>query len=163
MNVLKYLSRSKDESGGEKLDRWRQQLWEAVPGMCCDEEDRYGMDDDGDIAIKKGCATLFVNFGLDEHGAGWVHAYSPLVFMPNHQLLPFYRKLLDINDDASVVGRLSTREDVVHLARSFRTDIDGVNGVVFAVGALAREADAIAEYLMEEFEARSTEIDVFAA
>ena len=48
-----------NESGGEKLDEWRQELWEALPGICSDEEDRYGMNDDGNIAIKKGsCNAL---------------------------------------------------------------------------------------------------------
>jgi len=52
---------------------------------------------------------------------------------------------------------------VICLMRSFRTGVDDVKALVSTVAALAREASAATEYLMEKFEARPTEIDVFAA
>ena len=164
MELTKILSSFKDKTVREQVDEWRQQLWEALPGILTDEDDRCGMNDDGNIAIKKGAATLFVNFGLDEdNDVGWVLVYSPLVDMPEDTLLPFYRKLLDINYDESVMGRLSTHEDVVYLARALTTEGCDQRAVISTVAAMADEADGIAEYLINEFGARSTEIDVIAA
>ena len=68
--------------------------------------------------------------------------YSPLVYMPEDALLPFYRKLLDINYDESVVGRLSTHEDVVYLARSLTTDDSDERAVISTVAALAARPTA---------------------
>ena len=164
MNAKNLLSRVKEKNAAEKLDEWRQELWEALPGIFSDEKDLYGMNDEGNVAIKKGGATLFVEFGLDEdNDFGWVLIYSPLVYMPEDALLPFYRKLLDINYDESVVGRLSTNEDIVYLARTLTTDDRDLRAVLSTVAALAYEADGITEYLIEEFDVRSTEIDVIAA
>lgn len=164
MNVIDLLSREKEKTAGEVVEEWRKELWEALPEIFCDEDDRYGVNDDGDIAIRKGGATLFVNFGLDEdQGAGWVLAYSPLVHMPEEALLPFYRKLLDINYDESVMGRLSTHEDVVYIARAQNTEGCNVRALISMVAELAEEADGIAACLIKEFGARATEIDVIAA
>jgi hypothetical protein len=164
MNVKNLLSRATEKTAVETLEAWRQELWEALPGIFSDEEDRYGINDEGNVAIKKGGATLFVDFGLDEENdVGWVLAYSPLVHLPEEDLLPFYRKLLDINYDESVVGRLSTHDDTVFLAKSLTTEGCSVRAFILMVAELAGEADGIAEYLVKEFGARSTGIDVIAA
>lgn len=164
MNVMSLFARTEERTAAEIVDGWRQELWEALPGIFSDEEDRYGINDEGNIAIRKGCATLFVNFVLDEDsGVGGVLVYSPLVHMPEEALLPFYRKLLEINYDESVLGRLSTHEDVVYLARALTSEGCDQRAVIATVAALANEADGIASYLIGEFGARATELDAFGA
>lgn len=61
------------------------------------------------------------------------------------------------------MGRLSTHEDVVYLARALTTDGCDQRAVISAVAAMAGEADGISEHLIKEFGARSTGIDVIAA
>lgn len=163
MGITKLFSGEKVLTEREKLDGWRQELWEALPEIFRDEEDRYGMNEDGDLAIRKGGVTLFVNFGVDSDDIGWVIIHAALVHLPEDGVLAFYRKVLDINNDQSVVGRLSTHEDAVYLSRTVLSDGRDVRVLVSTVATMAQEADCIAEYLVEEFGARPVEVDVIAA
>lgn len=163
VEMMSFFARTGERTAAEIVDEWRQELWEALPGILGDEDGRCGMNDEGNIALKKGEATIFVDFGIDEaQGVGWVLVYSPLVSMPEDNLLPFYRKLLDINYDESVMGRLSTCDDVVFLARSLGTDFSNHRAVIEMVTALANEAAGLCDFLVKEFGARPKGFDIFA-
>jgi len=160
--MMKLISNLLNKTSEEKVKEWRDELWEALPQMFQDETDRYGINDEGNIAIKKGSATVFVDFGISEDGEfGWAIVYSPLVYLPKENLLPFYKRLLDINFDDSVFGTLSTDEDVVYLNRTLVIEGPDEQDLMFNVVTLAEEADDLDDYLVSEFGAQLVEVQVF--
>ncbi len=151
MGFLSDLFSEIGDTDDEKLLKWREELLEILPALLDDEEDDFGIDDDGDVIIRKGSAHVWVEFGIDDDLDGWVVIHSPLVRLPDDNLLPFYRKLLDLNNDPSQFGALSTNRDIVVLRRTIPVNGLDAEAFIFNVSVLCAEADALDDVLMEEF------------
>jgi hypothetical protein len=136
----------------EKLTAWRDELVKVLPDIL-DEEDDFVVDEDGDVQILKGSARVFVEFIVDEDGQGFVVIGSPLVHLPKENLLPFYRRLLDLNSDPLRFGALATREDFVVLTRTIPINGLEEEAFLFNVHVLCLEADDLDDALINEFDA----------
>lgn len=149
---MSIFSRVFSDKAEKKINKWRNELIELLPNMLEDEDD-FGVDDEGDLHILKGSAHVFVDFGVDDDGDGWVTIHSPLVRLPKENLLPFYRRLLDLNNEPFLFGSLSTTGDIVVLTRTIPVDGLEEDAFVYNVQKLCFEADDIDDLLITEFEA----------
>lgn len=138
----------------EKAAQWLDAL-EAILPQVLSKGDAYDRTEDGaGIIIKHGSAHLMVEIVFDDQGDGYVSLESPLVYMPTSSLLPFYRRLLDMNDENVTFGALATRGNVVLLIATIPMvglDEEGFGVWVFSV---MEEADQLDDVLINEFGVR---------
>ena len=147
------------DSPEEKIDRWRNELVEALPRIL-KEEDGFEVDDDGSVNVKIGSVYVFVEFAIvEEENEGLVVIYSPLVIMPKENLLPFYRKLLDLNNNYFQFGSLSMRDNIAVLTRTI--PVEGLEESAFLhnVGQICDEADFLDDELINEFGVKRFDFD----
>jgi hypothetical protein len=148
---MSFLSNFFNESAEEKMKSWRDELVNFLSKVL--DEDQFMVDDDGDVVIVAGTAHVFVEFGIDDEGEGWVVIHSPLVRLPEDNLLPFYRRLLDLNNEPFLFGSLSTRNDVVVLTRTIPVKGLEEEAFKFIVERICFEADDLDDKFIDEFKA----------
>jgi hypothetical protein len=137
----------------KQLEEWRNVLVEALPKVLEGDDAFWLSEDDEDVIIKKGSAHVFVSFLLDEDGDGYVQINAPLVRLPKENLLPFYRRLLDLNGMFLASGAFATEGNLIVLRHVL--PIKGVDeeGFGLAVFALCNQADEVDDLLVNEFAA----------
>lgn len=102
--------------------------------------------------VNRGSAIIYI-FVQDSQTGPFIRVVSPIVYMPTQNLLPFYRKLLDHNNN--LLGcALSTDKDVVLLVTQRHTLGINQEELDELVDSLARVADALDNELATEFGAR---------
>ena len=149
---MSFLKKFFNDSAEDKITKWRDELVELLPKVL-EEEDDFTVDEDGDVIIRKGSAHVVVEFTIDEDQDGWVIIHSPLVRLPEENLLPFYRRLLDLNNQPFLFGSLSTNDDVVVLTRTIPAEGLEEDAFIFNVQRLCVEADDLDDILINEFKA----------
>jgi hypothetical protein len=103
--------------------------------------------------IGRGSAVIYIFVQEAEGGGVYLRVVSPLVYLPKENLIAFYRKLLDINNDL-VNCALATDKDVVLLVVQRPTlglDQEELDDVV---SLLAQTADSLDNELNKEFGCR---------
>ena len=148
------------EAPEKKIARWREDLLEALPSLLS-EGDGFGLSEDQtEVIVRSGSAHIFIGFRIDEEDEVYLVIYSPLVFMPRDNLLPFYRKLLDLNNAETLLGRLAMAGDIVFLRCAL--PVDGLSDEIFGhcVGEMMAEADFLDDTLIEEFGVKRVEVEV---
>ena len=102
--------------------------------------------------VNRGSAIIYI-FVQDSQTGPFIRVVSPIVYMPPQNLLPFYRKLLDHNNN--LLGcTLSTDKDVVMLVAQRHTLGISQEELDDMVDTLARVADTLDNELATEFGAR---------
>ncbi len=102
--------------------------------------------------FSRGSAELFV--GLRENnGRGVVVIMSPLVYLPEQNLLPFYRRCLEINMEL-INCALAASEDKIYLVHE--RPIEGLDPVEIegTLDYLSNVADNLDDRFASEFEAK---------
>lgn len=102
--------------------------------------------------VNRGSAVIYI-FVQDSQTGAFIRVVSPIVYMPTQNLLPFYRKLLDSNNNLLGCG-LATDKDVVLLVAQRPTLGIGQEELDALVDNLARVADTLDNELAAEFGAR---------
>lgn len=147
-----------EETTETRLSRWRSELMEALPALLSEGDTFWPSIDNQEVTIQHGSAHVIVGFVVDEEdGEGYVTIDAPLVFLPKENLLPFYRRLLDLNNLPLLLGSLSTEGNIVVLRRTVPIrglDEEGFGDNIFS---LCAEADELDDMLIEEFGARRFE------
>ena len=147
------------ETVEKRLSRWRSELLEALPDLLPEGDAFWPNIDSEEVIIQHGSVHVVVGFAVDEEeGEGYVIIESPLVFLPKDNLLPFYRRLLDLNKAPLLLGSLSTEDNVVVLRRT--VPIRGLDEEGFGLNVfnLCAEADDLDDLLIEEFGTRRFEV-----
>jgi len=147
------------EEPKDRLERWRKELFEALPQALSPDDTFCLSEDQQEIIIKHGSTHVVVGFTVDEEGDGYVVIDSPLVFLPKENLLPFYRRLLDLNNNPLMLGSLSTEGNVVTLRRTMPIQGLDEEGFLLAVFSVCAQADELDDLLIEEFEASRFEFE----
>jgi len=145
------------ETTEAKAMRWMDELWEALPQLLPQGDAYERSEDEPEIIIRHGSAHVVVGIGSDDEGDGYVIIKSPLVFLPKENLLPFYRRLLDLNCGDLMLGALATEGNTILLRTTVPMaglDEDGFRFWVFSTLGLADELD---DLLIDEFGARRFE------
>lgn len=147
------------ESKSEKVGRLTRQVTEFLDEFFDENPDVEVGEDDGEILIRKGSAILQMAFVEDDEDSDdsnlQMVIYAPLVKMPEEELLPFYRAVLELNHDLSIHGRLAIDEDVVVLMASVHADLlEEDIGAALLVTAVMHEADFLDDHLIDEYGAR---------
>ena len=142
----------------KKLGRWKQELLKALPRVLSEEDNFDLSDDKSAIVIRRGSAHVLVDFVVNEDDDAYVVIYSPLVVLPRENLLPFYRKLLDLNNEEQLLGRLATEGNEIILRSTI--PMEGLSEKAFCsyVFTLMEEADILDDQLIEEFRTRRVEL-----
>ncbi len=114
------------------------------------EGEHWNETEEGFI-FKSGSAVVLIGFTVDEDGDPHITVHSPIVKLPSDNLLPFYRRLLEINWELH--GRVTV--GVVHdtvVVCAIR-DIEGLNeiGLAEVTGMVGSVADTLDDALHEEF------------
>ena len=105
--------------------------------------------DDG-YKFRQGSAEIDVDFIVID-GIPYVDFLSPIVKLPSDNLLPFYRRLLELNFDAGGQIAIGVHYDTVciHAMRTIEgLTEEGLEEVMAVVGGAADDLD---DYLHEEF------------
>lgn len=138
------------------LQRHQRQIEDILKTLEMKPEDhRVELDDENELAwvVGRGSIRAGIRIFWDaEGGIGWFSVEAPLVRLPDDNLLPFYRKLLDLNGEYPGVT-LQTRGDVVYL--DCGRPLDGLDPteaeeILHRVTGIADELD---DLLAEEFDA----------
>ncbi len=100
-----------------------------------------------------GSAVTFIHFTVDEHDDSCIVLSSPIVKLPPNNLLPFYRRLLEINWELHGRVTVGVRHDTVVVC-AIRA-IEGLNeiGLIEVTEMVGRVADAFDDDLHDEFDA----------
>ncbi|HXE73545.1 MAG TPA: YbjN domain-containing protein [Candidatus Nitrosotenuis sp.] len=102
-------------------------------------------------ALNYGEQTLFLC--LYEHeGTGYFKVFSPVVYLPDDNLLPFYRKLLEVNWDLTSAWMAARGDEVMVIGERALEGMDVKEGldIVTRVGFYS---EAMRKMLTEEFSA----------
>ena len=94
-------------------------------------------------------SLLFLNV-VDSDGLVMLNITSPILFMPPIELLPFYRKLLDLNSRLPGVS-LALDRDIVCVISHHALDGLSQNAVEGILQSTGKLADALSEGLWAEF------------
>jgi hypothetical protein len=145
------------ETTEKKIARWKEELLDALPSLLSKEDDFELSEDQTEVVVRRGSAHISIGFGADEDEEIYLIIYSPLVFMPRDNLLPFYRKLLDLNNAETLLGRLATVGNMVVLRCAL--PVDGLSDETFGdcIGEMMAEADLLDDLLIEEFSVKRFE------
>lgn len=103
--------------------------------------------------IGRGSAIIYIFVQESEKGGVYLRVVSPIVYLPKENLIAFYRKMLDINNDL-VNCALATDKDVVLLVSQRPTlglDQEELDDIV---STLAQTADGLDHELNKEFGCR---------
>lgn len=139
------------ETVEKKKERWKQEIMQVLPTLL-KEGDDYGLSDDQErVIVRRGGTYVVIGFAVDDDGDGYVAIDSPLVFLPSADLLPFYRRLLDLNDEGVFLGHLCTAGNSVRLRCI--VPMEGLSDEAFGLYAfsLIEEGPSLARDLIEEF------------
>ena len=139
------------ETPEKKIARWREELLEGLPSLLSEGDDFGLSEDQTEVIVRNGSAHIFIGFGADEDEEVYLIIHSPLVLMPRDNLLPFYRKLLDLNNAETLLGRLAMAGDIVVLRCAL--PVDGLSDETFGgcIGEMMAEADFLDDILIDEF------------
>jgi len=142
------------ETNREIAKRWKEELLELLENKFGEDDNLEFVEEDGALFIRKGLTIIGVHFIFEEDenedAQGHMLINSSLVYLPNKNLLPFYRKLLDLN--AELVGSLVTDENIVDLQRISAIGSLSEEGFLSDVSSILNEAEETIEALVEEFQ-----------
>ena len=144
------------KSNDAKIGRWLVKTIELLPAILNDEDTFTVSEDESEVLIQRGSARTYVSFIVDEENDPWVIFYSPLVFLPKDNLLPFYRALLDLNYEM-MPGRLATHENFALL--KYEILVEHLSDQLFRsmLYSMTRAADYLDDRLIKEFGVRRWE------
>ena len=148
------------ETTEEKTERWKTELQELLEEKLKEvgiknEEYAFGKVDStlelcvgGTIYLQIG--FFFTDEDSEETSHDLVKITGPLVYLPDKNILPFYRKLLDLNGE--LYGTLCTQDEIVCLSRVMAIEsLTKIEVGVAVVGILA-EVEELTPLLIEEFQ-----------
>ncbi|MEW6281849.1 MAG: YbjN domain-containing protein [Candidatus Eremiobacterota bacterium] len=116
-------------------------------------EHRMKSDEPGRFSwvLQRGSATIVVGISGDaKTGEGWFHLSAPLVFLPEENLLAFYRRLLDLNGEIMGVA-LAAKGDCISLCAERPLKGMDANEAEELLMRLSGYADGLDDLLNKEF------------
>lgn len=137
------------EDQDAKIERWKNEMVEDLPREI-DAIQNAGIDEEGDLFICVGPVVIFIDF-LEEDSDTFVRIFSILGQMPQENLLPFYRHLLELNASWPATCRIGMDDDRVVLTATL--DMEDLADTTFysCVGQTMSLAQALDEDLVKEF------------
>jgi len=157
---MRLFSRVLGETTEKKMERWQQELLKMLPRVLSEEDAFNLIEEESVIVIRRGSAHVFVAFGVNEDNEdndSYVVIYSPLVVLPRENLLPFYRKLLDLNNREGLLGRLATEGNEIILRSTIPMEGLSEKSFYTYVFTLMEEADILDDQLIGEFHTKRVE------
>lgn len=138
------------------LESYRRQVVDLLGRLGLEASERCREDEEEGSTelvwvVRHGSAVVFVRLlWEEEEKAGWFRLSSPLVFLPEKNLLPFYRRLLELNAELPGVA-LSVQGPVVELAGE--RPLAGMEGAEAEelLHRVAACADKLDDMLAEDF------------
>jgi hypothetical protein len=132
------------------LDSYTQMITNVLKQVFTDSGATQLADSDGRVwAIPTKRSVLFVR--VDEmEGHPALRFTCPILFMPPQDLLPFYRKLLDLNTNLIDVSLGMDRDQVVVISRQL---LEGLteDAIAYLMRRAMNAADVLAEVVLQEF------------
>ena len=144
-----------NKSKDKKIKKWNKELFNFLEKMGKDPEADIHVNelDNGDIIIRKGYILVSIGFIPGEDDNTYINIISPLVYLPQHNFVAIYRRLLDINDSLNQSsGKFSTHDDYVKLEFSLNIKYLSIELIEYTVLNIIDEALSIKAELREEFE-----------
>ena len=100
-------------------------------------------------AVPMDKSILFVNLG-EVDGQPSLRMTCPILFMPTQDLMPFYRKLLDLNSKL-IDGALAMDRDTVYIITQQALDGLSSAAVEGLIQRTRKQADVLTDLLIQEF------------
>jgi hypothetical protein len=103
--------------------------------------------------IKKGSAEIIILIALDDDNDPTIEVFSPILKLPSQNILPFYRKCLELNRYLIGCATCVTEDKVLVRAE---LPLGGLNleSIALMILNVAGAADQLDDELAEEFGAR---------
>jgi hypothetical protein len=94
-------------------------------------------------------SVLFLNLG-EIDGQPSLRMTCPILFMPSQDLLPFYRKLLDLNSEMADIAFAMDRDTVCVVNQQA---LDGLNSLAIEslIRRMQKSVNVLADMLIQEF------------
>jgi len=149
------------ETTEKKTERWKTELKEILEQVLENEDCEFA-EDDSTLILRVGDVFLQIDFEFtdedkEENCYDHVSITCPLVYLPDKNILPFYRKLLDLN--AELYGTLSTEGNTVCLSRVTAIESLTKEEVGIDVIEILGELETVASLLIDEFQVQRYEYD----
>ena len=112
----------------------------------------WNEDDDGSLIFCRGSAIIHIFF-YEEADVPFVNFLAPIVKLPPQNLLPFYRRLLELNFQLCGAVSLGVNEDVIFVC--MQSSIEGLTeiGLAEIIETIGVQVDELDDLLHEEFNA----------
>ena len=137
----------------QRLDQYAQTVEQILLGVGVDpQQARMNLQDGFGWSFRRGSATIEVYVSQQE-GAGYLQVLSPIIHLPMNNLLPLYRRLLELNLQLTNAA-LGVHLDVVYVFSERPLEgLDAVeaNNIITLVAGYADELD---DKLVGEFGGR---------
>ena len=142
--------RGRDDPPDEVIQECKFKIRGILEAYDLNEGEEWRETEDG-FSYRVGSAVIFIYFTVDEHDDSCIVLSSPIVKLPPDNLLPFYRRLLEINWELHGRVAVGVRHDAVVIC-AIRT-IAGLTeeGLVEVTGVVSSVADDLDDYLHDEF------------
>jgi hypothetical protein len=137
-----------------QLERHAQQIRGILTSLGVDPDSARFLDepDRAGWVMKHGSATLIIAVSIGEDDDdGWFSVSSLLVFLPEGDLLPLYRRLLELNANRLCGASLGADKDVVLIRGDRRLKGMDAHEAEEIVQRVRLYADQIDDELHEEF------------
>jgi len=138
----------------EKTERWKTELQELLE-VVLENQDYESEEEGSTLVLRIGADYLLIEFDFtdedkEENGHDFVGITCPLVYLPGKNIMPFYRKLLDLN--AELYGTLSTQGNTVCLSRVMAIESLTKEEVGIAILEILAEVEEVGSLLIDEFQ-----------
>lgn len=124
------------------------------------EEAKIEMDEENQLGwlIQVGDIYLYIYIFQMENNFLYIKMVSPLVYMPETNLLPFYRKLLEYNVDFHDIG-FGVEKNVVMILAQRKIDYTSLEECRFIIEFIAKTGNLLNKELIKEFGSKPYQLD----
>ena len=151
--LLKKLFEHEEEINLEKADNIVKELLES---MGTNHKDAQMDIEDKNMlgwAISVNDIIIYIYIFQSDEKTLFIKFVSPIMYIPNENILPFYRKLLEVNNILHDIG-FSIENNLVLMFAERRIDLTSIEESKYIILYLARIAKDIALPISEEFNAK---------
>lgn len=162
-NVVNDVVNEKPEQKAEKADDQQLSLVEASVGMVMkfleeygfdEEESRISIDHAAGWAIRHGSASIFIIIGHNEIVEDiTLEVFAPILKLPPTNILPFYRRCLELNRYLVNCALCVQKEKVLVISERSLIGLD-YSELESLIATVAKTADMLDDDLAEEFGAQ---------
>ncbi len=138
------------------LEKADQIVRELLKSMGTNHKDaKMDMEDKNLLgwAIGVGEAIIYIYIFQSDDNTLFIKFVSPVMYMPEENLLPFYRKLLELNNRLHDIG-FSIENNIVLMFAQRRIELTTIEESKYIIMYLARMVQELGGDLMKEFNAK---------